>query len=881
MKFDDVQFTSLCNAIVWAPSNNERASVPSFTERVRTPDGGIDSEWTVDVADFPEISSRLLRSGWNVFQCKKRNIFANGRKAAINSIKSKLKGALQGVHKSTGNYPDNYVVFTNIDLTHADKGKLTQAIKDRYKGDAPINIVGAAELATFLNDLPHLRSAFFATEQFETWEEGWKNHINGGPLGHIAFTGRQTELKHFDELIKDPKTRVIVISGPPDIGKTRLALEATTLYSSRTVVAVDSESVGVSDLNSLQPRDKEVILIIDEDESEKADKFIQQALTLDMLKLIIAVPMPELAAIPLSFQNQKVHLIPLDILSNSEVETLLTEIGVLDYGFRLWIETWAEGNPGLILEAAALGPDIKKEPGSMADKIGRQYEIKMRREFGDDAIRVLTLLSLMRYVGIKGKRSEEIERICELFGDGITINSILNKIDELKETRVLNVRGSYTAVRPLFLASHLTVSALRGRVAEVRKLYDALNESGKSRLLSRFQTLTGDEAVRFWDELLGDPILFGDLHTALTNDLLRKAAPVRPKQVVALIETELNRMDQESRLEISGDVRMKLVWTLQILETQRNTSLAALRCLAMLAEAETETYYSNNATGIFLGYFNPYNPQVPLLLHERSDFLERIFHEEHSTDLRLVAIQAIKSGIEDPHSFMVLNQSEGLGPLSPRPDMMDDEIWDYKDRLLDLLMEAAQSENARISEAARAIIPRCIYFCVLHARLPTAVLKFETVVECTLRHKMDIAIDELVMYLQSTSRILNKYMEKARDEKREQVLQSVKKVDALLKQIENADFSIKLRRWASSWTLEVNEYETQIDGTRILRGDREIKFLANDAIINPACLSKDDLVWLCSEKAKRSVPFFWWLGNLHLTHKWKRLLRTWNTHNIV
>ncbi len=873
-KFDDVRFTSLCNAIVWASSNYGRASVPSFTERVSAPDGGIDLEWTIDDADFPEISSPLLISGWNVFQSKKRNVFAQGRKATITEIKSKLKGALQAVHERLGRYPDNYVLFTNVDLTHktgGDKEKLIQAIKAGYEGDVRINIVGAAELASFLNDLPHLRSAYFATAQFETWEEGWKHHIRGGALGHVAFVGRQAECDHLDAMLNDPESRVIVISGPPDIGKTRLALEATKPYSSRTVIAVDSESLGIDDLSSLQPRDrdKEVILIIDEEESGKAGKFIKQAITLDGLKLIITVPTlePALASIPLSFQNQKAHAIKLDTLSNSEVDAMLTRIGVRDYSFLTWIDKWAEGNPGLILEAVALGPKIKEEPGSMADKIGKQYEIKTRNEFGDDAVEVLKLLSLLRYVGIEGELLE-IKLICELFGDGITLNSVLNKIDELKETRMLAIRGSYAAVRPRFLASHLTVSALRGRVAEVRKLYDALDQGGKSRLLSRFQTLTGDEAVRFWDELLDDPAVFGDLRTALANDLFQRAAPVRPKQIAALTEKGLNKMDRESRLGIRGYSRMKLVWTLQILMTERQTSLAALRCLAMLAEAETETHYSNNATGVFIDYFAPYNPQVPLPLRERSLFLERIFREEHSIDLRLVAIKAIESGIDDPHGFVVLNSSEGLGPLSPRPAMTYGEIWDYKEGLVDLLMEVVRSEDARMSEAARAILPRCIYLCARNARPPLAVLKFETVVKWTLIDKMGIAIDELVTYLQSTSKLLNESVEKATDEQREEILLCIKKVDFLLTQIEDADFSIRLRRWISSWTHEGNEYETQSDGTRTYRGDKEIKSLANDAVANPSILSNDDLVWLCSDKAQRALTFFWWLGNLDLAHKW-------------
>ncbi|MDP9458603.1 MAG: acyl-CoA thioesterase [Actinomycetota bacterium] len=45
----EVRFASMCNAVAWAVAGKKGgASVPSFTERVKVDDYGIDAEWDVE-----------------------------------------------------------------------------------------------------------------------------------------------------------------------------------------------------------------------------------------------------------------------------------------------------------------------------------------------------------------------------------------------------------------------------------------------------------------------------------------------------------------------------------------------------------------------------------------------------------------------------------------------------------------------------------------------------------------------------------------------------------------------------------------------------------------------------------------------------------------
>ena len=120
-EFTPQHFASLCNAIVWASSAHRCSSLPSFTERVNVTDGGIDAEWQTEIPDDHNHSSPLLGPGWNVYQFKQRDIFAQGRDKTFSSLKAGLGGAVKDLHERTGRRPDRYVLFTNLDLTFDSK----------------------------------------------------------------------------------------------------------------------------------------------------------------------------------------------------------------------------------------------------------------------------------------------------------------------------------------------------------------------------------------------------------------------------------------------------------------------------------------------------------------------------------------------------------------------------------------------------------------------------------------------------------------------------------------------------------------------------------------------------------------------------------------
>jgi hypothetical protein len=155
-----------------------------------------------------------------------------------------------------------------------------------------VEIVGAAELASFLNGVPYLRSAYFGAPDFSTVEEEWLKHSAEKPFGaDVGLVGRNDEVEQLKSLLGDPETRAVVIFGPRDMGKTRLALEV--LRDRRpldTVVALDPESLGVRDLMALESPGVEVVVVVEDPDPDKARRLVNQALATAGLKLMITLP---------------------------------------------------------------------------------------------------------------------------------------------------------------------------------------------------------------------------------------------------------------------------------------------------------------------------------------------------------------------------------------------------------------------------------------------------------------------------------------------------------------------------------------------------------------------------------------------------------------
>ena len=153
------------------------------------------------------LADMLIGGGWNVFQYKKRDVLASGRKKIVSGLKTQLKGALASLENKHGRVLSRYVLCVNVNLDHGEKDGLRLAIQDGFgRPDAvAISILGAQELAQLLNDNPHLRAAHFQPQDFRTWEAALDALGKNKFLGrNVVLQGREDVLKRATALIETP-----------------------------------------------------------------------------------------------------------------------------------------------------------------------------------------------------------------------------------------------------------------------------------------------------------------------------------------------------------------------------------------------------------------------------------------------------------------------------------------------------------------------------------------------------------------------------------------------------------------------------------------------------------------------------------------------------
>jgi hypothetical protein len=306
------RFVRLCNAVAWASRRLKgwRQTIPVFTERVHVADNGIDAEWQRILAarEAPTSLEPLLQPGLNVFQYKRRGGGPGKRADIVRGLVAEVRRAVVDVETRTGKTLASYVLWTNVDLSVDQHERLRAAILDGRSDDGRVpihaNVVGAAELAAIINDLPHLRSAFFVTDAFQDWGLSFEAHQRESlPIdssGQLApFTGRDRLTDELRTLVDRPSVRAVVVTGPHMIGKSRLILEATRHRDVDVVEALDAGGVNADSMRRLAKAGRETILLLQDATAELAERVCRQAFAIgETIKLIVALPTRHGAPLP-------------------------------------------------------------------------------------------------------------------------------------------------------------------------------------------------------------------------------------------------------------------------------------------------------------------------------------------------------------------------------------------------------------------------------------------------------------------------------------------------------------------------------------------------------------------------------------------------------
>ena len=862
-------FVSMCDALVWAVSGRACPGLPSLTERIYAGDDGIDAEWTLDLPDDDRsLPTPIIGPGWNVFQYKKRDLIAQDRRRIFSNLKSSLRGAVAEVaERNDGRHPDHYSVFANIDLKHDQTATLKAAVLEGYSraSEVRVEVVGAAELAAFLNDHPHLRAAYFSPLAFKTWEEADRAHRSHKLFGsNVDLIGREEEVKRLRSLADDPHVRAIVLSGPHDIGKSRLALEGTRHLPHQVVLALDPRSMGLSDYRSLPASHGVVTCIIEDPEPEAIEGLLNEVLTLPDLRLIVTVPTSSDAPPPSYGRDEHVQYIHLQPLQDADARELLKATGKpLDFEIEDWIIGHAGGVPGILLAAANVGAGLRRETGDFVEAVGREFERRVKSELGHGALKSVRLFSVLTHVGIEGDFESELAYLCDIFGDGLTPHAALSSLEHLERAGLARRGGSFAEVAIPMVANHLVAGLLRGRRTEMFALFGKLDNLGRLRFLRRLREVRGEEVEAFWDELFGPDGPLGDLKSMLEQGhehMLNLVAGIVPDRTLRLLESGLLETFYEERLAITGEQRRELMWAIEQLLFRSKTSRRALWLLWLLAEAENETY-GKNATGVLAECFHPRHPQMLLPLDERIEVLRDLTSDRASKRGKLVAILGVGNALRRPRSFTV-RHSTGVEPLDTRLSCTYGDPYDYARDLVDLLMSLAEADDEDVAAAALKELPRLTAELGIQGRPNDAFARLQTLIGWTRGGKRGLDVPALsdAIHLMRDAFSVRADREDCPSDRREELQKRIAELDCLKDELDKGDFTVRLKRWAGRRTFEEAKNRTA-EGKRGYRYELELEHLAEEAVENPSLLNTEMIEWLLSPAAQRSNAFFFQLGH--------------------
>ncbi|WP_414618915.1 CHAT domain-containing protein [Calothrix sp. CCY 0018] len=707
---------------------------------------------------------------------------------------------------------------------------------------------------------------------FSKWENAWSEFKKvKSYCTNTILVGRDKELEDLQTVINNNEIRAVIVSGQHNIGKTRLVLEATKHCSTRTVITRDPRSMSVSELLSLEDKSLEIIVVIEDPTLDKVEHFINKAIVSQHLKLVITLPTVKNYPIPYLGLDKRINHIQIQPLSEDDSRELLrTANADFDYSVESWVVKQAGGNPGILVIAAQLLPDFRHENNNFISEITDTLKQKVDKQFNGNFLKILQILSLLTYIGIKDKLYEEIEFVCQFFGDDIQPGQILKEIESIEKAGYVQVRGLYVEVIPPILANSLAEELLQNNSSKLLLLFNELSQDGRSRLLQRLAQLKQAKISWFWNELFSSNGLLRDLETALSNgQILRVTASAVPNQVKRLLN-DLKNLTFEERKSIIYSERDALVWSIEELIFRQETSRSGIQYLGLLAETEVENYGSNSVASKFSQCFQPFHSQIPLSLQRRLEFFKTIIAPESSVESRLLGIKAIQT-ILYRWVYTSLREESGNKPIDLMPNAITwGEVWKYREDLLEFLIELAQSEEPKVAEAASVALPNTIAeFALLQFQFsPEFTLrKFKTLVDWVINNQVNLSVSKLADALESVYSHYQTQKEKDCEERFAQCESFLAQIKNLINQLDKADFALRLKRWAGKWTPEHTKYEVEQNGQTVYRKEKESLILAKEVIEKPEILSDELLGWLCSAEAQGD-DFCFCLGNVDSERKW-------------
>jgi len=477
----------------------------------------------------------------------------------------------------------------------------------------------------------------------------------------------------------------------------------------------------------------------------------------------------------------------------------------------------------------------------------------------------------------------------------ILTQSVIEALPRLEQANAIVRSGSYIEVRSPFLANRFAKQLLGPNRRKRDLLFNELDLNGKLSLIDRLKSI--GTSKKNWQFLFRKrpkgPLC--DLESAVQNSqILSRVAHAQPVMTSNIIHQGLSGKSVEDRKKITGVARMGLVSALNALLFHDRTRQEAILDLGSLAEAEVDNY-ANNATGTFVSFFYPIQPQASWSFTERIQTLkEIIFNDSYSIQLRSLAINAIESSLHPLASRWMAESSGTAVPLDPPFRGYTTDTLDYVEDLVIVLEAAMKSAAQPLRHRASVILPTAnaeSSFLALKlpnpaSRLERIARRFEALTRCDTDREtvpileLDSALlrfrDLLTQNIEKRSNATTAELKEAPDfaaasddelsSTVAQIRQSVPALEhcvqvigSLRERLREQGFHARIKLWAGSdWEPEEKVHMFGLQPPEWLV--RTPRALVQEVLADPSLLDAETMRWLCLDESKRAGVFFNELG---------------------
>ncbi len=294
------------------------------------------------------------------------------------------------------------------------------------------------------------------------------------------------------------------------------------------------------------------------------------------------------------------------------------------------------------MRLARLAADaVHRNPTMDVRTILEQQDIKMFLDamLGVDDRASLHVVAVLASVGWTEENAAEGKAIATHFG--LEWVQVRRDVDRFHQRFQIAPRGGRLRyISPTPLGIYLALEAWRIYPSEMKSLPSLLSEAGVDAYYERLESLASSpQAGDFGREALDSFFPLADLNDARAIRRWSALAAADPGTAAARMRAELARRNRDERRAIEGGARRWLISGFVGLSWSTTTFDDATHALALLAEAENETY-ANNATGEFLHRFTMHLSGTATPYRERVRVLDELF-ATGSPPLRELAFRAL------------------------------------------------------------------------------------------------------------------------------------------------------------------------------------------------------------------------------------------------